>query len=89
MVALANRREDFRPADRVLTDRAVASRLWRDTPGQYEAYVAAAERFRTVTPDVYERLLDLNTVYLYASFDTIRQQLPERAARLGVPAESP
>ena len=83
-VALGRQREALGPSDREKCDGVAGTRMRGVAHDHLAAIDAAAAACKETDPALAKRVGDLRRMARYASFEQLRAQLPEEAARLGV-----
>lgn len=82
LVELGRRREALDSEGREAVDGRISRALVSVPPDLFEAYMQAQADYRDIDPGVAELITSFNIITQYASFDLLRQQEPEEAARV-------
>jgi hypothetical protein len=83
-VALGKQREEFQPNDRASCDDTAQTRMRKVTSEALDAISTMAAAVKETDPDLAKHFTELQRLTRYTTFEQLRSQSPDEAARLGI-----
>ena len=83
-VALGKQREELQPNDRTACDDTARTRMRKVTSEALDAISTTAAAVKEADPELAKRFGELQRLTRYTTFEQLRAQSPEEAARLGI-----